>query len=374
MSGFMRGIRLTLGRKLTLLYILIFFSSYYVTHTIGFTIIQNKVLSEIMSNPELDVSHAPSKIHYYFNVLDGALFLMAAVLAGSFLLIYFVNIIPLRKLCHAAKKFSVNRVNPPIQIHTKDEFQELANALNIIGRDLSNFDEYQRAFISNISHDFRSPLTSIRGYAQAMLDGTIPYEMQEKYLNIILSETDRLTNLTSNLLELNSFNRESVLLDMKNFDIHQTIIQTVNTLEGTAAKKGITFVLDFNTKKELIVNADEGKIHQVLYNLIDNAVKFSHSDSEIRIEARKTGEKIFVSVKDSGIGIPKESLGKVFDRFYKTDLSRGRDKKGTGLGLSISKEIIRSHNQTIDVVSTEGVGTEFVFTLKKGTGNVRTQK
>lgn len=370
----MKGIRLTLGRKLTLLYILIFFSSYYVTHTIGFTIIQNKVLSEIMSDPDLDISHAPSKIHYYFNVLDGALFLMAAVLAGSFLLIYFVNIIPIRRLCHAAKKFSVNRVNPPIKIHTNDEFQELANALNIIGRDLSNFDEYQRAFISNISHDFRSPLTSIRGYAQAMLDGTIPYEMQEKYLNIILSETERLTNLTSNLLELNSFNRESVLLDLKNFDIHQTIIQTVNTLEGIAAKKGITFVLDFNTKKELIVNADEGKIHQVLYNLIDNAVKFSHSDSEIRIEARKTGDKIFVSVKDSGIGIPKESLGKVFDRFYKTDLSRGRDKKGTGLGLSISKEIIRSHNQTIDVVSTEGVGTEFVFTLKKGTGNVRMQK
>lgn len=366
MMGFMRRIRLTLGRKMMLLYILIFFASYYVTHTVGFTIIQNKVMTEIMSNPELDISYAPARIRYYFNVLDGALFLMAAVLGGSFLLIYSVNIIPVRKLCQAAKKFSVNRINPPIQIHTKDEFQELADALNIIGRDLNNFDEYQRAFISNISHDFRSPLTSIRGYAQAMLDGTIPYEMQEKYLNIILSETERLTNLTSNLLELNSFNRESVLLDLKNFDIYQTIIQTVNTLEGTASKKGITFVLDFNTKKELIVNADEGKIHQVLYNLIDNAVKFSHPDSEVRIEARKKGEKIFVSVKDSGIGIPKQSLGKVFDRFYKTDLSRGRDKKGTGLGLSISKEIILSHNQTINVVSTEGVGTEFVFTLKKG--------
>lgn len=366
MSRFMKGIRLTFGRKLTLLYILIFFSSYYVTHTIGFTIIQNKVLTEIMNNPDLDVSFAPSRIHYYFNVLDGALFLMAAVLAVCFLLIYTINIIPIRKLCNAAKNFSVNRTNPPIHIHTNDEFQELANALNIIGRDLNNFDEYQRAFISNISHDFRSPLTSIRGYAQAMLDGTIPYEAQEKYLNIILSETERLTNLTSNLLELNSFNRESVLLDLKNFDIHQTIIQTVNTLEGTAAKKGITFILDFCTKKDLLVNADEGKIHQVLYNLIDNAVKFSHFHSDVKIGTRKKGEKVFISVKDSGIGIPKESVGKVFDRFYKTDLSRGKDKKGTGLGLSISKEIITSHKQTINVVSTEGVGTEFVFTLKKG--------
>ncbi len=324
------------------------------------------VLKEIMNNPEWDASMAPSRIRYYFNILDASLFLMAAVLGLSFLIVYAMNMIPLKKLCQAAKKFSVNRTNPPIFLHTHDEYQDLAEALNIIGKDLNNFDEYQRAFISNISHDFRSPLTSIRGYAQAMLDGTIPYEAQEKYLNIILSETERLTNLTSNLLELNSFNRESVLLDITNFNIHETISQTVNTLEGTATKKGITFVLDFNAQKELIVNADEGKIHQVLYNLIDNAIKFSHHNSEIRIGTKKKGEKIFVSVKDSGIGIPKDSINKIFDRFYKTDLSRGKDKKGTGLGLSISKEIINSHNQTINVVSTEGVGTEFIFTLKKG--------
>lgn len=361
----MKGIRLTFGRKLALLYIFIFVGSYYVTHTVGFSIIKNMVLTELINNPDLEAL-APSRIRYYFNVLDATMFLMAGVLATAFLVIYAMNIIPMRKLCNAAKRFSVNENNPPIQIHTRDEYEELANALNLIGRDLNNFDEYQRAFISNISHDFRSPLTSIRGYAQAMLDGTIPYEAQEKYLNIILSETDRLTNLTSNLLELNSFNRDSVLLDLTNFDIHQTIIQTVNTLEGTAGKKGITFHLDFNAQKELIVNADEGKIHQVLYNLIDNAVKFSHHNSVVRIGTTKKGDKIFVSVKDSGIGIPKDSVNKVFDRFYKTDISRGKDKKGTGLGLSISKEIIKSHKQTINVVSTEGVGTEFVFTLKKG--------
>lgn len=362
----MRRIRLTFGRKLALLYVLIFTSSYYVTHTIGLTIIRNKVLTEIMNTPELDATIAPARIRYYFNILDTALFLMAAALGIAFLLIYAMNTIPLKRLCHSAKNFSINRTNPPICLHTQDEYQELAEALNIIANDLNNFDEYQRAFISNISHDFRSPLTSIRGYAQAMLDGTIPPDAQEKYLNIILSETDRLTNLTSNLLELNSFNRESVLLDLSNFNIHETIIRTVDTLEGTASKKGISFVLDFHSKKELFVNADEAKIHQVLYNLIDNAIKFSHSDSEIKIGTIKKGDKIFVSVKDSGIGIPKDSLNKVFDRFYKTDISRGKDKKGTGLGLSISKEIINSHNQTINVVSTEGVGTEFVFTLKKG--------
>lgn len=362
----MRGIRFTFGTKLIILYIFIFSTAYYVTHTLGFAIIRNKVMEEMVNNPKLDASQASYRISYYFDVLDGTIFLMGGVLAGAFILIYFLNALPLRRLCNAAKKFSINRTNPPIVMNTRDEYQDLADALNIIGNDLNNFDEYQRAFISNISHDFRSPLTSIRGYAQAMLDGTIPYESQERYLNIILSETERLTNLTSNLLELNSFNTENVLLDITNFDICETIVQTVNTLEGTAAKKGITFVLDFNSKKNVIVTADEGKIHQVLYNLIDNAVKFSHSNSEIRISVRTKSNKIFVSVKDSGIGIPKESISKVFDRFYKTDISRGKDKRGTGLGLAISKEIIHSHKQTINVVSTEGVGSEFMFTLKKG--------
>ena len=175
----MKGIRLTFGRKLTLLYIFIFFGSYYITHTIGFAVIRSKVLSEIIDNPQLDSSYAPARIRYYFDLLDGTVFFMAAVLALSFLIIYAMNIIPMKKLCSAAKKFSVNQFNPPIRIQTGDEYQEMADALNIIGNDLNNFDEYQRAFISNISHDFRSPLTSIRGYAQAMLDGTIPGEARK---------------------------------------------------------------------------------------------------------------------------------------------------------------------------------------------------
>lgn len=357
-------IRLTFGKKLVILYLCIFTSSYYLTHTLVFALVRNSLLAAAMENEALTSGYVAERLQYYFNLLDSILFMMGAILAVSFFLIYAMNIIPLRRLCNAAKHFSIHQKNEPITLHTSDEFGDLAGALNIIAEDLNNFDNYQRAFISNISHDFRSPLTSIHGYAQAMLDGTIPYEAQEKYLNIILSETDRLTNLTSNLLELNSFNGDNVLLDITTFNICETIVQTVNTLEGTAAKKEISFVLDYNTQKELLVEADESKIHQVLYNLIDNAVKFSHNNSEIKISLRKKGAKVFVSVKDSGIGIPKESLNKVFDRFYKTDISRGKDKRGTGLGLSISKEIIQAHNQTINVVSTVDVGTEFVFTLK----------
>jgi signal transduction histidine kinase len=107
-----------------------------------------------------------------------------------------------------------------------------------------------------------------------------------------------------------------------------------------------------------------GKIQQVLYNLVDNAIKFSHKNSSIKIETNEKSNKLFVSVKDSGIGIPKESLKLIWNRFYKTDLSRGKDKKGTGLGLSIAKEIIQAHNEHINVISTEGIGTEFIFTLE----------
>ena len=151
-------------------------------------------------------------------------------------------------------------------------------------------------------------------------------------------------------------------LEKTEFDINTVIRNTVATFEGTCEKKQIHMKLIL-TGEEMLVRADMSKIQQVLYNLLDNAIKFSHSNSDIIIETRIKHSKLFVSVKDSGIGIPKESLNLIFDRFYKSDLSRGKDKKGTGLGLAITKEIIHSHGENINVVSTEGVGTEFTFTL-----------
>ena len=196
-----------------------------------------------------------------------------------------------------------------------------------------------------------------------MLDGTIPVELQDKYLNIILFETERLTKLTQGILDLNQFGRHrGIMLDLADFDINRMIKTTILTFEGTCEKKGITFDLVL-TGQELFVHADMSKIQQVLYNLIDNATKFSHQNSAIKIETSIKNEKVFISVKDSGIGIPADSIKKIWERFYKTDLSRGKDKKGTGLGLAIVKEIIQAHNEHINVISTEGVGTEFIFTL-----------
>ena len=191
--------------------------------------------------------------------------------------------------------------------------------------------------------------------------------MQDRYLNIILFETERLNKLTSSLLELNRFESRSALLDIVSFDINLVIKKTAESFEGACRSKKITLNLVFSST-ETYVDADMSKIQQVLYNLIDNAIKFSHNNSKIKVSTEEKGEKVFVSVKDYGIGIPKDSIKKIWDRFYKTDASRGKDKKGTGLGLSITKEIIQAHNENINVVSTEGVGTEFIFSLPKTAG------
>ena len=228
--------------------------------------------------------------------------------------------------------------------------------------ELSTLEEDQRKFVSNVSHDFRSPLTSIKGYAQAMADGTIPPELQEKYLNVIIFEAERLEKLTQELLDLNKYGSKGYFLDISSFDLNECIRMTVESFEQMSKEKQISFRLVL-TGDTLFVMADMARIQQVLHNLIDNAIKFSHHDSTIAIETTVKNDKVFVSVKDTGIGIPRDSIGKIWDRFYKTDLSRGKDKKGTGLGLAIVKEIINAHHENINVVSTENVGTEFIFSL-----------
>lgn len=280
------------------------------------------------------------------------------------LIFTFFVYIPLQKTARQAWEYTGGNFDREIPVLRNDEIGYLAASINYIANELNTLEGYQEKMIANISHDLRSPLTSIKGYVEAMLDGTIPADNQEKYLNIVLFETERLNKLASSLLTLNDFDARGALLDISEFDINATIKKTAAAFEGTCKQKKISIELILSGKT-LYVTADMGKIQQVLYNLIDNAIKFSHNQSVISVETTEKGEKIFVSVKDTGIGIPKDCLKKIWERFYKTDLSRGKDKKGTGLGLSIVREILQSHNETIDVVSTEGVGTEFIFTLPR---------
>ena len=272
---------------------------------------------------------------------------------------------PLKKIINGAKEYASGNLTHKIDVKSHDEMGYLASTLNYMSGELNKTGEYQRKFVANVSHDFRSPLTSIKGYVEAILDGTIPPEMQEKYLKIVLFETERLHKLTQSLLTLNDIDDKGNMLDLTSFDINAVIKDTAASFEGTCTKKRISISLIL-ASRTLYVCADMGKIQQVLYNLIDNAIKFSNNDSTITVETTEKHGKVFVSVKDTGCGIPKASITKIWERFYKLDASRGKDRKGTGLGLSIVKEIITAHNQNINVISTEGVGTEFIFTLAKG--------
>ncbi len=313
------------------------------------------------------VIHKPMHIlHSYTDeLLELSYLLLVILLFAALLLLSLFSctvLLPLKKITKAAKAYASGKFDHPIHVHSNDEFGSLAATLTYMATELQTLEEDQRKFVSNVSHDFRSPLTSIKGYVEAMLDGTIPPDYQEKYLNIILFETERLNKLTASLLELNTYGKHAALLNLTSFDVNNMIKMTARTFEGICKQKRISFELIL-TGQTLFARADNDKIQRVIYNLIDNAIKFSHSDSVITIETTVKNEKIFLSVKDSGIGIPKESLGKIWERFYKSDISRGKDKKGTGLGLSIVKEIIQSHKEHINVISTEGVGTEFIFSL-----------
>lgn len=292
--------------------------------------------------------------------------LIILFLLSLIILIFFTEIvyIPLRKITEATEQYASGNMHYEFSVESEDEMGYLAATLSYMASEIARSEDDQKKFVANVSHDFRSPLTSIKGYLEAMIDGTIPPEMHEKYLTILLNETERLRKLTNSLLTLNNLNTKGIMLNKTDFDINQTIRNVAATFEGTCRARMIAIELVL-TGDEMYVVADVDKIQQVLYNLLDNAIKFSHHNSIIKLETNEKHNKVFVSVKDSGIGIPKDDLKLIWDRFYKSDLSRGKDKKGTGLGLSITKEIIRSHGENINVISTEGVGTEFIFSLPK---------
>lgn len=290
--------------------------------------------------------------------------LIILFLLSFIILIFFTEMVylPLKKITKATEEYAAGNLNYELNVDSDDEIGYLGATVSLMAKEFARGEDNQKHMVANVSHDFRSPLTSIKGYLEAIQDGTIPPEMYEKYIGVVINETDRLIKLTNSLLSLNNLDNQGMVLDRSDYDINQIIRNTVSTFEGRCIEKKIAVEI-LLTGDVMKVNADKTRIQQVLYNLIDNAIKFSHKNSVIKIETREKNNKLFVSVKDSGIGIPKDSINLVWDRFYKTDLSRGKDKKGTGLGLCITKEIIKAHGENINVTSTEGVGTEFTFSL-----------
>lgn len=292
--------------------------------------------------------------------------LMSSLIA--FILVYFTSkriTKPLQDINDAAKIISDGDFNKRIEIVSQDEIGQLGNSFNDMAEGLNRLEEYRRKFIANISHDLRSPITSIQGFLNAILDGTIPEEKQEKYLNVVLEETNRLTKLTNDILELTKIENQEIELNKENFDINEMIRNILLSFENRITDKNIVVKVIF-FKESSWVYADAQHIQRVIYNLLDNAIKFTGDSKSIIIETTQTENKINVSISDTGIGISEDAIKHIFERFYKADSSRGQDKKGTGLGLAIVKEIIKAHKQIITVKSEIGIGTTFIFSLEVG--------
>lgn len=294
------------------------------------------------------------------------LFTVFAIVIAFILVYFFTKKItrPLAQINEVAKIMASGNFKKRTHIESKDEIGQLAGVLNEMAKNIDEQEQIRREFISNISHDIRSPLTSMRGFLQAIIDGTIPKDKTNKYLNIVLEETERLTRLANNILDINKFdNIENKQNEMK-FDLNTLIRDTIGSFEARVLEKNIKITLTL-AQNQTFVFYDAERIQRVIYNLVDNAIKFTEENKNVFISTSIKANKIFVSIKDEGCGINKNEQKKIFDRFYKTDLSRGKDKKGSGLGLSIVRDLILSIGENIEIYSDINKGCEFIFTLTK---------
>ena len=269
---------------------------------------------------------------------------------------------PLKQMSYAAKKFAVGDFSVRVKVKSEDEIGELANAFNHMADSLSASEGMRRAFISNVSHELKTPMTTIAGFIDGMLDGTIPPERHDHYMKIVSIEVKRLSRLVTSMLNLSRIDRGELKISPQKFDMFSMLITILASFEQRiiARKLHITGLEKF---RSLTVYADPDLMYQVIYNLIENAVKFTNEGGTIDFALEETPYDISVKISNTGPGIPPEDIRYIFDRFYKTDKSRSMDKKGMGLGLYIAKTIMRLHGGDIFVESVVNEYTRFTFRL-----------
>ena len=289
-----------------------------------------------------------------------------AILVSIMLIYVFTRVMvnSINMVNKAARVIADGNFDQRIEYYSNDEIGELADSFNYMVQRLEENEKGRQEFIANVSHDLRSPLTSIQGFIGAIADGTIPPEKHQKYFDIVLEETGRLTKLANDMVDASRADAGALVLERCNFDVNEIIRDSLDSMEHRMKQKKIEANVIF-AEAVTEVNADPNKIQRVMQNLLDNAVKFTENGGEITVETKLKGSKVYISVRDNGIGIKEEERKRVFERFFKADTSRGLDKTGVGLGLSIVKEFVRAHGEMIEVKSKEGKGTEFTFTLER---------
>ncbi len=303
------------------------------------------------------------------SVAVAGLWIMLAALVA----IYFTTertIAPLREISRASKKLMVGQFDVRVKVQGRDEIAELGVAFNQMAGSLENLDRMRNSFVANVSHDLRTPMTTIAGFIDGILDGVIPPEEHDHYLRVVSDEVRRLSRLVTALLDVSRLQAGDRKFDMKPFDVcemgRQILISFEQRIDGK--RLDVEFECD---EERMYVLADRDAIHQILYNICDNAVKFAYEGGKLRMSFAYVGgeglrnRKVAVKVYNEGQGIPDEDKPFIFERFYKSDKSRSLDKTGVGLGMFIAKTIIDAHNETISVSGEYGRDCAFTFTLPR---------
>ena len=272
--------------------------------------------------------------------------------------------LPIREIESAVRAFSKGELSRRVELHCGGELEQLGHSINRMAGELSNLEESRRSFVANVSHELRSPMTSMKGYVQAMLDGTIPPEDQPRYLRVVLDETNRLTDLVRDLLDLSRMESGKFPITIAPFDANEMLRRILIRFEQRIDEKGIDVDVSF-ADEPCCAMGDVNRITQVISNFIDNAVKFMHgSGSVLTLRTQREGGNIRFTVQDNGPGISPEDQPHIFDRFYKADKAH-TSGMGTGLGLSICKFILQQHGCEIEMRSQPGE-TVFSFVLPAG--------
>lgn len=272
---------------------------------------------------------------------------------------------PLRDMAKAATDFGHGNLDARVRVEEdySEEVEELALAFNNMACSLQKSEYQRQEFVANVSHELKTPMTTISGYVDGILDGTIPKEHQEHYLHIVSDETKRLSRLVRSMLDISQLQKEEGIPEEKkmHFDLEECAGQVLITFEKKINDKHLDVQVDF-PEHPVCTIANRDYITQVIYNLIDNAVKFCPEGGTLGLKIREGGSKAYVSISNDGETIPPEELPLVFDRFHKLDKSRSQNRDGWGLGLYIVKTIVCSHGENISVSSKDGK-TEFTFTM-----------
>ncbi|MBE6570276.1 MAG: HAMP domain-containing histidine kinase [Ruminococcaceae bacterium] len=339
-----------------------FFTSNHITYILPITSQSGNVLGSVMTCTLTATKDALLDAMIKTIIMSSLWLLLAALIA-----IYLISeklVSPLRAMSKAAKAFAAGHFDVRVPVQGNDEVAELAEAFNNMAGSLEHSEEMRRLFLANVSHDLRTPMTTISGFIDGILDGAIPPEKHSYYLEVIAGEVRRLSRLVSSLLDITRIQAGERKFNMIPFDICEQAREIIIASEQRLEAKKLDVVFDAD-EDNIYVSADRDAIHQILYNICDNAIKFSREGGRYEIGIHEKAGKITVSVYNEGDGLLPEDLPFVFDRFYKSDKSRGLDKTGVGLGLYIARTIIDAHQEKIWVESEYGKWCRFSFTLPR---------